>query len=121
MTKIYTILIASSLALWSCRSASKAYQKGDYADAIELGVKKLQKDPGDRETRDLVQNAYSYAVAEREARIRTLSNSKAENRYEKIYQEYLRLQDLYQTITSYPVPAQQIKATDYSDYVQTYR
>lgn len=120
MTKFYTLLLLSFF-WWSCNSASKSYQKGDYADAIELGVKKLQKDPGDTETREIIQNAYNFAVQERENRIRTLSNTKGDGRFEKIYQEYLRLQDLYETIRAYPVAARQIRATDYSEYVETYR
>lgn len=121
MTKFYLLLITSTLYLFSCKSASKSYQKGDYADAIELGVKKLQKDPYDGETKDIVQSSYNYAVNERENQIRILSNSKDDDRYAKIYNEYLRLQDLYQTIHAYPVPARLIKATDYSEFVETYR
>jgi hypothetical protein len=121
MTKFYLLLITASIYLFSCKSASKSYQKGDYADAIELGVKKLQKDPYDAETKEIVQSAYTYAVNERENQVRILSNSKDENRFEKIYQQYLNLQDLYQTIHAYPVAARLIKAQDYSEYVETYR
>ena len=121
MTKFYFLLIVSSLYLFSCKSASKSFQKGDYADAIELGVKKLQKDPYDGETKDIVQSSYNYAVNEGENQIRILSNSKDDDRYEKIYQEYFRLQDLYQTIHAYPVPARLIKTKDYSEFLETYR
>jgi tetratricopeptide (TPR) repeat protein len=121
MTKFYLLVITASVYLFGCKSASKSYQKGDYADAIELGVKKLQKDPYDGETKEIVQSAYTYAVNERENQIRILSNSKDENRFEKIYQQYLNLQDLYQTIHAYPVAARLIKAQDYSEYVETYR
>src|SRR5215211_2528192 len=120
MTKFYYLLIALSFYLFSCKSASKSYQKGDYADAIELGVKKLQKDPFDAETKEIVQTSYNFAVNERENQIRILSNSKDDNRFEKIYGEYLHLQDLYETIHAYPAPAKLIKAKDYSEYVQTY-
>ncbi|MGZ3850140.1 MAG: hypothetical protein ACXVBR_12770 [Flavisolibacter sp.] len=121
MTKFYFLLLASSCYLFSCKSASKSYQKGNYADAIELGVKKLQKDPYDGETRDIVQSSYNYAVNEKESQIKVLSNSRDDSRYEKIYQEYLGLQDLYQTIHAYPVPARLIKANDYSEFLETYR
>jgi hypothetical protein len=121
MTKFYLLLIASSIYLFSCKSASKSYQKGDYADAIELGVKKLQKDPYDAETKEIIQSSYNYAVNERENQVRILSNSNDDDRYAKIYNEYLHLQDLYQTIHAYPVPARLIKTKDYSEFVQTYR
>jgi hypothetical protein len=121
MTKFYLLLIAASLYLFSCKSASKSYNKGDYADAIELGVKKLQKDPYDAETKEIIQSSYNYAVNERENQVRILSNSNEDDRYAKIYNEYLHLQDLYQTIHAYPVPARLIKTKDYSEFVQTYR
>lgn len=121
MFKFYLLLLACCIYFAGCKSANKAYQKGDYADAIELGVKKLQKDPNDYETKEIVQSSYTYAVNEGENQIRILSNSSDDNRYEKIYQSYLRLQDLYQTIHAYPVPARIIKTKDYSEYVETYR
>src|SRR5215212_5555327 len=115
MTKFYYLLIALSFYLFSCKSDSKSYQKGDYADAIELGVKKLQKDPYDGETKEIVQSSYNFAIIERENRIRILSNSRDDDRYAKIYSEYLNLQDLYETIHAYPVPARLIKSKDYSE------
>jgi hypothetical protein len=122
MTKLYSLAIAASLLLlYSCKSASKSYQKGDYTDAIERGVKKLQKEPNDYETKDLVQKSYTYTVNEHEDQIRILSNSKNDNRFDRIYQEYVALQNLYQTIHQYPEAARVIKAKDYSEAVETYR
>lgn len=122
MTKLYSFAIVGCLVLiFSCKSASKSYQKGDYTDAIERGVKKLQKDPNDYETRDLVQKSYTYTVNEHEDQIRILTNSKSDNRYDRIYQEYVALQGLYQTIHAYPEAARWIKAKDYSEFVETYR
>ncbi|MGZ3951004.1 MAG: hypothetical protein ACXVBZ_06385, partial [Flavisolibacter sp.] len=122
MTKLYPLFAAASLVfLFSCKSASKSYQKGDYTDAIERGVKKLQKDPSDYETRDLVQKSYTYTVNEYEDQIRILSNSKNDSRYDRIYQEYVALQNLYNTIHQYPEAAKVIKARDYSEDVETYR
>ncbi|MFL5773895.1 MAG: hypothetical protein ACJ75F_12095 [Flavisolibacter sp.] len=121
MTKLYPLALFCIIILASCRTASKSYQKGDYTDAIERGVKKLQKDPYDYETRDLIQKSYNYSVTDHEDQVRILSNSKSENRFEKIYQEYAELQKLYNIIHEYPAVASMIKTTDYSDYVNTYR
>lgn len=122
MTKLYSLAIIGSLFLiYSCKTASKSYQKGNYTDAIERGVKKLQKDPDDYDTRDLVQKSYTYTVNEYEDQIRILSNSKSDDRYDRIYQQYVSLQNLYNTIHQYPAVAQMIRATDYSESVETYR
>jgi len=121
MTKFYLLLISAAAFLYSCKSASKAYNKGDYADAIELGVKKLQKDPYDAETKDLVKSAYTYAVNQHEENIRALSGSTNENRYEAILREYNRLQDLYTTIQQSPVASNAVSPRNYTEYIQTYR
>lgn len=121
MTKFYTTLFIASLFFVGCRSASKAYNQGDYANAIELGIKKLQKDPYDAETKELVKNAYSYAVNQHESAIRGLSNSTSDNRYEAILKQYSRLQDLYESIQQSPIAAKTINPTNYNDYIQTYR
>ena len=121
MTKFYLFLLSASILFVSCKTTSKAYNKGDYANAIELGVKKLQKDPYDTEIRDLIKSAYTYAVNQYEANIRNLSGSSNDNRYEAILKEYNKLQDLYNTIQESPVAASAINPTNYSEYVQTYR
>lgn len=121
MTKFYFFLFSAALFFAGCKTATKAYNKGDYADAIELGIKRLQKDPSDFETRDLVKSAYTFAVNQYEANVRSLSASAADNRYEAILREYNRLQDLYQTIQQSPEAAKAINPTNYNEYIQTYR
>ncbi|MDQ6608780.1 MAG: hypothetical protein M3Y85_03065 [Bacteroidota bacterium] len=121
MAKFYLALFTASLFILACKSVSKSYDKGDYTNAIELGVKKIQKDPSDGQTKDLVKSAYTFAVNQHEDAIRNLSNSSNDNRYEAILKEYNKLQDLYNIIHQYPAAAQIIAATDYSSYVRTYQ
>lgn len=122
MTKFYFLSLAAALLfLVSCKTASKAYNQGDYADAIELSVKSLQKDPYDTETKALLKNAYTYVVNQHESKIRTLANSASENRYESILQQYTKLQAIYETIQQSPAAANAVNPTNYSEYVETYR
>ena len=121
MTKFYTLLCFALSLLAGCKSASKAYQKGNYVDAIERGVKKLQKEPADWETKELVQNSYKFAVSEREDRIRIHSNSNNESKYERIYEEYVGLQRLYNIVHEYPAVAHMISTKDYSNDISTYQ
>ncbi|HWJ30590.1 MAG TPA: hypothetical protein VNS32_28915 [Flavisolibacter sp.] len=119
MTKFYLLTFSSLLFIYSCKTASKAYQKGDYTSAIELGVKKLQKDPSDAETRNLLKNSYTYEVNQHEEDIRTLSASQSELRFEKIYQEYGHLQHLYEIIRQYPEANKFLKPTNYAQNLET--
>jgi hypothetical protein len=120
MTKLYPLLIAAFLFFIGCKTASKAYDKGDYDNAVELGVKKLQKDPADAQTKDLVKSAYNFALNAHEEAIRNLSNSSNEARYEAILKEYSQLQNLYTSIHASPVAVTLVQPKNYSDYVQTY-
>ncbi|HVK98098.1 MAG TPA: hypothetical protein VM368_09775 [Flavisolibacter sp.] len=119
MTKLY-LLILSSLIFYSCKTASKSYQKGNYSDAIEIGIKKLQKDPNDNETKELVKAAYTIAVNQHEDQIRSLSNSKNANRYERIYNEYVQLQNIYQSIKQSPSVSNYVKPVNYAEFIETY-
>lgn len=121
MIKFYLTVLTFSLFFVGCKTASKAYSKGDYADAVELGVRKLQKEPADAETLDLVKGAYTFAVNQYESNIRQLSAGSNDNSYEAILREYNKLQDLYETIHLSPVASSAINPVDYSNYVQTYR
>lgn len=121
MTKIYILILAATVVLYSCKTASKAFEKGNYEDAVSLAVKKLQKDGNDDATKAILQNAYKQAVNEHEAIISSLSNSTSDGRYEKIYNEYHKLQNLYEAVVNSPVALQIVHPTDYSSYVQTYK
>jgi hypothetical protein len=121
MTKFYSFILVLAVAVTACKTPSKAYDKGDYKEAIELAAKRLQKDPSDGETKALVQNAYKQAVTAREDNIRMLSTTTSDSRYEQIYYEYRQLQNLYTLIRQYPSLSNIVKATDYSDYVTTYQ
>ncbi|MFN2456878.1 MAG: hypothetical protein ABR502_01640 [Chitinophagaceae bacterium] len=121
MTKFYLLLLISALYITSCKTAGKAYEKGNYTEAIDLAIKKLKKNPNDGEAKALLQNAYKFAVNQHEERIRILSNSNSDTRFEKIYHQYRSLQNLYENIRRYPTVAQTVNAVDYSDYLNTYR
>jgi len=121
MKKIYTLIITATVLLYSCKTANKAFEKGDYQDAVSLAVKKLQKDGNDDASKAILRDAYNQLVNAHEGVIRNLSNSTADSRYEKIYNEYRKLQNLYETISSSPAALRVVSPTDYSAYVLTYK
>jgi hypothetical protein len=121
MTKIYTLILIAAITFSSCKTASKAFEKGDYENAVSLAVKKLQKNGNDDATKALLKNAYTLAVQEHEAVIRNLSNSSSDSRYEKIYNEYRKLQNLYESVRNSSEASSIVTAVDYSSYVQTFK
>lgn len=123
MAYFTNILITAALALFmfSCNTASKAYESGNYTQAVELAAKKLQKDPNNAALQNVLKKAYQYAVQKHEDEIRIFSSSSSDSKWERIYAQYAALQNLYTTIQQTPAVASVINATDYSSYVNTYK
>ena len=115
MKKIYFLFfIAFSTWLAGCKSASKLYQKGNYDEAVQVAVKKLQKDPNDPKLKSVVQDAYRYAVTDHENRIRNYSSMDNEMKWEWMYNEYSDLQNLHNVIFKAPSVYELVRPKDYS-------
>lgn len=120
--KLYALFfIGISIFAVSCKSASKLYEKGRYDEAVELAAKKLQKDPDDKKLLQTLQDAYRFAVEDHESRIRNYANSNNELKWEWTYNEYADLQRLYESIRKAPGVYNEVRPTDYSSYLTTYR
>lgn len=120
--KLYLLLFTvTSLGILSCKTASKLYEKGNYDEAVEIAAKKLQKDPDDPKLLDIITNSYQYAVNDHESRIRSLSLSNNELKWEWMYNEYVSLQKLYDAIYKVPAVLEIVKPINYTDYLVTYR
>jgi hypothetical protein len=120
--KLYAVyLFAATTILFSCKSAQKSYQRGNYDQAVELAAKKLSKKPNDTELLEVLQNAYRFAVEDHETRIRNHSNSTNDLRWEYILAEYSDLQRLYDAIRRSPGVYDLVQPADYSAYITTYK
>jgi hypothetical protein len=122
MKKIYTLFFPALISIWitGCKSASKLYNKGNYDEAVQVAVKKLQKDPNDSKLRSVIQDAYQYAVTGHENKIHSYSENDNELKWEWMYNEYAGLQNLYNIIFKSPVAFELVHPADYSSYVSTY-
>lgn len=120
MRKIYTLFSLIAIVLITgCKTAAKLYDKGNYDEAVQLAVKKLQKKPDD-EMRALLQNAYQYAVNDHENRIHQLNDNTNELKWEWIYNEYSSLQRLHDAIHRSPEAMAIVNAADYSSSLNIY-
>jgi tetratricopeptide (TPR) repeat protein len=121
-SKFYSLLfLAITILFFSCKTAKKMYEKGNYDEAVELAAKKLQKNPNDAATLDILRNSYRFAVEDHETRIQNNSNSNNDLRWEWNYAEYLDLQRLYDAIRRVPSVYDKVHPTDYSSNVATYQ
>jgi hypothetical protein len=120
--KLYAVIFITLTTLFfSCKSAEKMYQKGNYDEAVELAAKKLSKKPNDAGLLETLQSAYRFAVEDHELRVRNFANSWEDLKYERIYQEYLDLQRLYDAVHRSPSVFDIVQPTDYSAYITTYK
>lgn len=119
--KLYTIsLFAALLALSSCKTAKKMYEKGNYDEAVELAAKKLQKDPDDPKFRDIIMSSYRFARNDHESRISEYNFSSNELKWEWIYNEYASLQKMYEAIYKVPAIFDMVQPVNYTSYLITY-
>lgn len=120
--KFYTLILFmfSILIFYGCKTASKHYESGNYDEAVELAVKKIQKKKDDAEFKSLLQHAYHYAVQDHEKKIRNYSAGPGELKWEWIYAEYSALQKLSDVINRTPEARELIQPPDYSSYMDTY-
>jgi tetratricopeptide (TPR) repeat protein len=120
-SKLYILLLAGiSLLAFSCKTASKLYEKGNYDEAVELAAKKLQKDPDDSKLLDIIQSSYRFAVNDHESRIRSHAESTNELKWEWMYNQYASLQRMYNAIYRVPSVFNLVNPLDYSSYLVTY-
>ncbi len=120
--KLYTLTLTATLGLFlfSCKTAKKMYEKGNYDEAVELAAKKLQKTPNDPELLNIIQNAYDYALNDHEDRIDGYMASSSDLKYERIYNEYLSLQKMYDAIYRVPEVYKIVSPVNYSSQISTY-
>ncbi len=120
-SKLYFLLLAGiSLLAFSCKTASKLYEKGNYDEAVELAAKKLQKDPTDAKLLGIIESSYRYAVNDHENNTRNHAASNNELKWEWMYNEYAALQRMHVAIYRVPSVLSIVKPLDYSSYLVTY-
>jgi len=120
--KFYTLIsFFAIISLSACKSASKSYDSGNYDEAVNLAIKKIQKNPDNGEAKSILQNAYRYAVEDRAKRIAQLATNNNDMKWEWIYNEYIQLQLLGDAIQKAPEARRIINPTDYTSYINTYK
>jgi hypothetical protein len=104
MQSLRLLLIGlASLAVLSCNSAKKAYDQGDYEQAVRLSVAKLKEDPDNRNARRVLVQAYPKAVETNLAEVRAFAELDDPLRWEPITRAYNRLNVLQQRLARCPV------------------
>lgn len=99
----YTItVIGLALAIQGCSSGKKAYQKGNYEDALESAIKRLRKSPNNDKAIATLKNAYPDFLEFYQEQIADAKRSSDPLRYEKVMRLYSQLNKTYKEIQRAP-------------------
>ena len=101
-THKFVLLFSIILALASCASSSKLYNKGKYEQAVSKAISKLRSSPDHRESQDILVQSYSMAV---QTALRDINNALQSNnvaRYDIVINRYEQLNFLAHEIYTCP-------------------
>ncbi len=92
------LLSLIALILGSCGSINKRLQRGDYDGVIDKTVKRLIKDPTDRDDIQALDKAYKLANERDLSRIKLLKTENNPNNYDEIFRRYESLKARQQKV-----------------------
>ncbi len=114
---IKNLLLACSLLLLigACSSSRKSYlERSDADKALQDAVKKLNKDSDNEEAVQAIPELYKSIKANRLAKIDALKSGRDAARYDKIIDEYEKLQEAYNAIVNQPSAFKLVNAESFS-------
>lgn len=102
---ISLILLVSSCSQYGryYRRANKNLQKGLYENAVLESINSLRLKPDNVKAQDLLVQAWDNALKNGEERVAQLQQSPENSKWDSIYREYKRLDDLAASIRSLPI------------------
>ena len=99
---LFSLLGFALLGFVSCKSAKKAYERGDYKDAVYRSLDRLKSSPDNNKASAVFQQAYPALVSYMEDRIAQESLGSSPYRFEKAYDMYQTLNDVYDEVQRTP-------------------
>ena len=104
MKKIYPLIIAilSITFLYNCSSGKKAFENGNYYQAVVKSVDRLRSNPEHKKSRNILSQAYSYALQTVENDAETVLSSNDPFKYTQAIRLYQKLNTLRDEIRRSP-------------------
>jgi hypothetical protein len=103
MRHFYILVLASFiLILDSCSSGKKAYEHGDYYEAVLTAVQRLRQNPDHKKSKEVLSLSYMPAVEYLETDAQNQISSNANFKYSAAVADYERINRLYDEIRTSP-------------------
>ena len=97
------IILGALVAVTSCTSGKKQFEKGNYEVAVSQSVNRLRNSPGNKKAASTLKKAYPLAERLHLSRIQDLKNGNEKFKWDQITVSYSRLNQMYEEITRCPV------------------
>jgi hypothetical protein len=90
------------LILSACASGKKAYEKGNYYEAVMQSVQRLRQNPDHSKSKEALRNAYPLAVEYFETDAKNQIASNSPNKWRNALASYDRVNQMYEAIRQSP-------------------
>ncbi len=109
----YFLLGLLGLMLISCATGKNAFDKGNYETAIDRAVNRLQANPDNKKSKQVLIEGYQVASKYHLDLIRNYKSGGDNFRWERVYQEYRQLNSYYSKIQRCPACLKLVNPTIY--------
>ncbi|SKC61062.1 hypothetical protein [Ohtaekwangia koreensis] len=97
-----SLIIAAILHLTGCSSGKKAYERGDYYEAVMRSVSRLRQNPDHSKSLETLKNAYPLAVEFFETQAKNDIASNTNFKWKNAIQSYNSINQMYEAIRQCP-------------------
>ncbi|KYG81462.1 hypothetical protein EV198_1643 [Roseivirga ehrenbergii] len=101
-TFLHSLLALMVLTIVSCATGKNALEKGNYETALDRAINRLQSNPDNKKSQDVLIEGYRLASNYHMDYIRMLAVSNDPNKWEATYYQYKQLNSYYRQIQRCP-------------------
>ncbi|WP_339606007.1 hypothetical protein [uncultured Roseivirga sp.] len=101
-TFLHSLLALMVLTIVSCATGKNALEKGNYETALDRAINRLQSNPDNKKSQDVLIEGYRLASNYHMDYIRMLAVNNDPNKWEATYYQYKQLNSYYRQIQRCP-------------------
>jgi hypothetical protein len=107
--KSFPYLVLLIILISSCSSGKKAYEKGNYFDAVMQAVSRLRQNPDHSKSKEILKKSYPQALNWFETDAQNQITSNAPNKWRNALDAYDKMNQMYESIRQSPGALKVIK------------
>ncbi|MFZ6014550.1 MAG: hypothetical protein ACOYXT_29695, partial [Bacteroidota bacterium] len=100
--RLLPVIVLITAILTACSSGKKAYERGDYYEAVLKSVGRLRQNPDHSKSLDALKNSYPLAVEYLEGQANNEIASNSNYKWKNAIQSYNMINNMYEQIKQCP-------------------